>query len=77
MGEKFDRLVNLDIPEEMHLSRNIQATAAHAAVSGASADDTARAILAIVTGNVEEIEQRLLALERNAGIKPKKPRHFF
>ena len=26
MGEKFDQFMNLDIPEEMYLSRNIQAT---------------------------------------------------
>ena len=68
--------MNLDIPEEMYLSRNIQATAAHAAVSGASAEDTARAVLAIVAGNVVEIEERLLALERHTGIKPKRARPF-
>jgi hypothetical protein len=77
MGEKFDQFMNLEIPEEMYLSRNIQATAAHAAVSGASAEDTARAVLAIVAGNVVEIEERLIALERKAGIRPKKPRAFF
>ena len=76
MGEKFDQFINLDIPEEMYLSRNIQATAAHAAVSGASAEDTARAVLAIVAGNVVEIEERLLALERHTGIKPKRARPF-
>jgi len=64
--------MNLDIPEEMYLSRNIQATAAHAAVSGASAEHTARAVLAIVAGNVVEIEEQLLALERHTGIKPKR-----
>ena len=69
--------MNLDIPEEMYLSRNIQATAEHAAVSGASAEDTARAVLAIVAGNVVEIEERLLALERRTGIKPKRARSFF
>jgi hypothetical protein len=77
MGEKFDQFMNLDIPEEMYLSRNIQATAAHAAVSGASAEDTARAVLAMVAGNVVEIEERLLALERHAGITPKNARPFF
>ena len=77
MGERFDQFMNVDIPEEMYLSRNIQATAAHAAVSGASAEDTARAVLAIVAGNVVEIEERLLALERHAGITSKRSRPFF
>ncbi len=76
MGEKFDQFMSLDIPEEMHLSRNIQATAAHAASAGASAEDTARAVLAIVAGNVVEIEERLIALERQADITPRKPRPF-
>jgi hypothetical protein len=76
MGEKFDEFISLDIPEEMYLSRNIQSTAAHAAVAGASPEETAKAVLAIVAGNVVEIEERLIALERQAGTAPKKPRLF-
>jgi hypothetical protein len=73
MGEPFDKFIRLDIPEVMHLTRNIQTTAARAALSGASLDDTARAVLAAIAGNIVEIEERLLALERQVGIELSKP----
>jgi hypothetical protein len=74
MGNGFGKWLNLDIPEELYLSRNIQTMMARAAVAGASPDDTAKAILAIVAGNVRDMEQRLIALEKHAGIEPPKPR---
>ena len=58
-------------------SKTFSSRSAHAAVSGASAEDTAGAVVAIVAGNVVEIEERLLALERHAGITPKNARPFF
>jgi hypothetical protein len=68
MGEAFDRFMKFDIPEEMHLSRNIQRMMAKAAAAGASPEESARAAFAIVKGNVMELEQRVLGLEKQAGI---------
>lgn len=64
MTDGIEQFMNLDIPEELHLSRNIQTMWARGVTSGASADDTAKAILAVLAGNVMELEQRLLALEK-------------
>jgi hypothetical protein len=74
MDDHLGQFLNLDIPEEMHISRNIQAMAARAVVAGASPDDTAKAILGIVAGNVMEIEDRLIALEKQARIAKVKRR---
>ena len=65
--------MNLDIPEEQHLSRNLQTMWAKGAAAGASPDDIAKAVLAIVSGNVMELEQRVVALEKQAGVVPPKP----
>jgi hypothetical protein len=74
MGEKLDRFMNLDIPEELYLSRNIQRMMARAAVVDAPPEEAARAVLAIVAGNVMELEERVVALEKQAGIEPRQPR---
>jgi hypothetical protein len=62
----FDKWKNLDIPEEMHLSRNIQTLAARAHSGGAPEDEYLKALVAIIAGSVMEIEQRLLALEKKS-----------
>jgi hypothetical protein len=74
MDDHLGQFLNLDIPEEMHISLNIQTMAARAVVAGASPDDTAKAILGIVAGNVMEIEERLIALEKQARIAKVKRR---
>ena len=74
MGEKLDEFVSIDIPEELPLSRNIQTMVARCAVAGASPEETAMAVLAIVAGNVMELEERLVELEKKAGIEPKQRR---
>jgi hypothetical protein len=66
MAEAIDKFMTLDIPEELYLSRNIQTVWARAVTAGASPEETAMAVLAIVAGNVMELEERLLALERKA-----------
>ncbi|MDT5351219.1 MAG: hypothetical protein QOH91_4506 [Mycobacterium sp.] len=73
MAEQLDRFLNLDIPEALYLSRNIQTMVARATVANASPDDTAKAVLAIVAGNLMEIEERLIRLEKQAGIDPPQP----
>jgi hypothetical protein len=47
---------------------------ARATVAGSSPEDTAKAVLAIVAGNVMEMEERLVALEKQAGIEPRPSR---
>jgi hypothetical protein len=74
MAEQLDRFLKLDIPEELHLSRNIQTMVARATVANVSPDETAQAVLSIVVGNVMEMEARLVALEKQAGITPAPPR---
>ena len=74
VAEKLDKFVNLDIPEELYLSRNIQTMMARASVAGAPPEEAARAVLAIVAGNVMELEKRVVALEKQAGIEPEQPR---
>lgn len=73
MGDKLNKLLELDIPEELHLSRNIQTMVARATATGASREDAANALLSIALGNIMELEQRLVALEKSAGITPPKP----
>ncbi|MFV1355722.1 hypothetical protein ABFV47_01435 [Mycolicibacterium fortuitum] len=74
MGDKLNKWLELDIPEELYLSRNIQTMMARAAVADAPREETAMAILAIAVGNVMELEGRVVALEKQAGITPPKPR---
>jgi hypothetical protein len=64
MGEAFDKFMNLDIPDELYLSRNIQTMAARAKVADVPTEEAVAAMVAILAGNVMELEQRLLAVER-------------
>ncbi len=74
MGEKFEQFLNYEIPEELYLSRNIQTMMARATVAGAPPDEAATALLTILAGNVMELETRVVALERQAGVTPPTPR---
>ena len=65
--------MDLEIPEELRLSQNIQTMTARATAAGASPEEIARAVLAIVAGNIMELEQRVVALEKQAGIETPKP----
>lgn len=73
MSDGLERFLSLDIPENLHLSRNIQTMVARATVAGASPDETAKVVLGIVIGNVMEIEQRLVSVEERLGIQPSAP----
>jgi hypothetical protein len=74
MGEAMDKFLNTDIPEELYLSRNIQTIAARARQGGATNDELLKALVAIMAGNVMELEERLVALEKKAGVEPMRPR---
>lgn len=63
MGEQLDEFLNLDIPEELYLSRNIQTMLARVQVTGASNEEAVGAVLSVVAANVMDLEQRLVALE--------------
>ncbi|WIM87718.1 hypothetical protein PT015_23285 [Candidatus Mycobacterium wuenschmannii] len=75
MAEQLERFLNLDIPEELNLSRNIQTMVARATAANVSPDETAKVVVAVVVGNLMEIENRLVALEKQAGITPAPPRY--
>lgn len=70
MSEKLNKFLEMDIPEELRLSRNLQTMSARAHVSGASPEEASAAILGIACGNIMELEMRLVALEKHLGIKP-------
>ncbi|ORB67693.1 hypothetical protein [Mycolicibacterium tusciae] len=74
MGEKLNKFLELDIPEELYLARNIQTMMARAAVADAPPEEAAMAVLSIAVGNLMELEQRVVTLEKQAGVTPPKPR---
>jgi hypothetical protein len=66
MGEELDRFMNLDIPEELHLSRNIQTIAARYTTGQLSEAEYLPTMLVVLAGNVMKLEDRLVALEGKA-----------
>jgi hypothetical protein len=66
MGEELDRFMNLDIPEDLHLSRNIQTIAARYTTGQLSEAEYVPTMLMVLAGNVMKLEDRLVALEGKA-----------
>lgn len=64
--EDVDRFMNLDIPDELHLSRNLQTIAARYTTGQLSEAEYLPTMLVVLAGNVMELEDRLVALERKA-----------
>jgi hypothetical protein len=74
MAHPLDRFLAADIPEELYLSRNLQTMAARAVAAGATPEETGMALLSIAIGNICDLEERVVAIERQAGINPPEPR---
>lgn len=64
--------MSLDIPGEMYLSRNIQTMTARAKYGEAPPEEALAALVTILAGAVMELEERLLAAEKQLGIPPRK-----
>jgi hypothetical protein len=74
MGDHLDRLLQTDIPEELYLSRNVQTMIARATVAGVPTDETIMAILTITVGNMMELEERVVAIEKKIRLNFPTPR---
>jgi hypothetical protein len=71
MGSGFERLMNADIPDEMYLARNVRQIARH--WDTMSKDEYRKTVVAVIAGNVMELEGRLLVVEKKTDIQPRQP----